>query len=227
MSTWIWQAGGDFLGDDGKQILFDQPEALSGLLAYLRLHRYVPPDIKKISWDVRDGYNLLANRRVAVAMGPCGWFEQIRELTRGTDLFTKLGVASPPGPSFVGGTNLIIWQHTRRVKEAVDIVTFLTSEQAQRHYGTKESRLPVRLDVLTEPPYTTGPHYQVMAEVLRTGRSYPALYRWGAVEERLAHVLIWLWNTLLTNPGIDAEALVKPYIEATARRLAVTLGIRQ
>ena len=31
-STWIWQAGGDFLSADGKRILFDQPEALNGLM---------------------------------------------------------------------------------------------------------------------------------------------------------------------------------------------------
>jgi ABC-type glycerol-3-phosphate transport system substrate-binding protein len=226
-STWVWQAGGDFLSKDRKHILFDQPEALDGFVAYLRLYRYVPPQLKSVSWSDPYGYELLANRRVAVAMGPCGWFREVHKRIQDPNLLASLMVTAPPGPSFVGGSNLIVWQHTRLAQDALDLIEFLVGRRAQSDYSSQLSKLPVRLDLLAEPPYTTDPRNRVMAETLQIGRSYPSLRKWGAIEDRLARDLLWLWNSLLSNPDQDLESLVKSCIKAAARRLVVTLGIRE
>lgn len=37
MASWIWQAGGHFVSDDGRHILFNQPQARAGIRAYLAL----------------------------------------------------------------------------------------------------------------------------------------------------------------------------------------------
>jgi ABC-type glycerol-3-phosphate transport system substrate-binding protein len=107
------------------------------------------------------------------------------------------------------------------------LVLFLISKQTLLVFCRAGSFLPARLDVLSEPPYATDVHYQVIVEALKTGRAFPMIPKWGDVEEKLGRGLVWLWDTLLANPGMDSAALVRPYIEATARRLAITLGIKE
>lgn len=146
---------------------------------------------------------------------------------RGARCACEAGIAAPPGPAFVGGSALVVWQHTRRLQEAMDLVRFLTGKQARSDCVYRMRHLTVRQDVLTEPPYTTDAHYQVMAEALRTGRTYPMIPKWGAVEKKLGEALVWLWNSLLADPDQDVEALVEPYLDGLARRLMVTLGTRR
>jgi multiple sugar transport system substrate-binding protein len=226
-ASWVWSAGGDVISADGRQILFDQPEAMQGFLAYFDLHRYLPPDIDHLP-EVSQILDLFASRRLAVIMGACSWLDGISSAYgEASDIAPKIGLALPPGPAFVGGSNLIVWQHARQTREAVDLVRFLTSKQAQLDFCRAGSFLPTRLDVLSEPSFATDVRYQVIIEALKTGRAFPMIPKWGDVEEKLGRGLVWLWNTLLANPGMDSAALVKPYIEATARRLAITLGIRR
>ncbi|MFL7794491.1 MAG: extracellular solute-binding protein [Anaerolineae bacterium] len=226
VASWVWSAGGDIISADGKQILFDQPEAMQGFLTYFRLPRYMPPDLDYVP-DGSQILDLFTSRRLAVIMGACSWLDGISNAFSETpDMMDKVGLALPPGPAFVGGSNLIVWQHTQRVQEAVEMVRFLISKQTQLDFCWAGGFLPARLDVLSEPPYATDVHYQVIVEALKTGRAFPMIPRWGDVEEDLGRGLVWLWNTLLANPSMDSDALVRPYIETTARRLAIKLGIK-
>jgi multiple sugar transport system substrate-binding protein len=225
-ASWIWGKGNDILSEDGKKILFDRPGAIEGFLSFFRLHRYMPPELDQLVTD-NQAIDLFASRRVAAVMGPCVWFGKILDkVGQSSELAAKVGIASPPGPAFVGGSHLAIWQHTRRVDDACALVRFLTSKRMQLDYCHLTGFIPVRSDVLAESRYMKDARYQAMVEALRTGRSFPLVPRWGDVEEKLDYGLVWLWNTLLANPDQNLEALVKPYIKATARRLMVTLGIQ-
>lgn len=224
-ASWIWENGGDFISPDGRQILFNQPEALTGLLAYFGLHKYMPPNSKDVSSLTTP--IMFTNRQIAVVVGASAWLNFIQTQNPDLDLDTLLGVAPLPGPAFVGGSNLVIWQRARHKKEAFDLVQFLIGRQAQADFFQATGFLPVRRDVLTEPPYTTHPHYQAMIQALETGRPYPAIPQWGAVEDRLSEALAWLWDSILADREQDLEPLIRPYMDSVARRLAVTLGIRK
>jgi multiple sugar transport system substrate-binding protein len=226
-ASWVWGAGGSIMSDTKKEILFDQPEAMEGILAYLRLHRYMPPGLDQLLPD-SEVIDLFTARRVAVAMGPALWFERAKSaFEQEPETPDKIGIAVPPGPAFVGGSHLIVWQHTQHVLEAIPLIRFLTSKEAQAEYCHATGFLPVRPDVLAKPPYTEDARYQVITEALGTGRTFPVVPRWGAIEERLGKSLVWLWNSLLADPDQDLEDFAKPYIESTARRLVVTLGMRR
>jgi multiple sugar transport system substrate-binding protein len=224
-SSWVWEAGGDYVSTDGRKVLFSYPEALRGFVAYLKLHRYMPPWIRHVGDIVP--INSFAGRQAAVAIGTPGWLPFIYESSTLSDAPDRLGIAAPPGPSFVGGSALVIWQHTRRLQEAVELVRFLTGQQVQSDYVRRMQHLPARLDVLAEPPYTTDAHYQAMAEALRTGRTYPIVPKWGDIEKKLMETLTQLWNDLLADPEQDVEALAGQYLDALARRLTITLGTRR
>ena len=107
------------------------------------------------------------------------------------------------------------------------LIRFLTSRQAQVDYCQRTGHLPVRLDALAEPPYTSDPHYQIMVETLRTGRTYPVFPKWGEIEEKLSDACLWFWDSIAADRNQDINTLVKPYLKSLARRLMVTLGIRR
>jgi len=201
-SSWIWEAGGEYVSTDGKDILFNQPEAVQGLVNYVKLHRYMPPGVE---------------RQAATVVGTPGWFSSIYEQSTISDAPDRLGIAAPPGPAFVGGSGPMIWQHSHKTSEAVDLIRCLTGQQTKMDYFARMQQLPARLDVMEEPPYSTDSHYQVMTKALRGGRTYPAIPKWGALEKRLL-------DNVIANPDQDLEALVRPHMDALAQRLRVVVG---
>ena len=134
----------------------------------------------------------------------------------------KLGIAPPPGPAFVGGSNLIVWQHTRRLQGAIDLVRLLTSREAQMDLRLLRS-VPTRREVLTEPPYTSIAHFRVIAQALEGGRPFPVSPKWGTVENALANLLVYLWEHIPANQDRDLESAIKPYLDSLAQRLTITL----
>jgi multiple sugar transport system substrate-binding protein len=224
-ASWIWAKGGDFASADGRQVLLDRPEACEGLQAYLRLSRYMPPEVKRV--EGLDATRLFARRQVAVVMGAAGWLPGLYKQSTSPDVMAHLGVSTPPGPAFVGGSALIIWRHTRHVNHAVNLIRLLVDRAVQIDCFLDQGALPVRLDVLSEPAFTTNPHRRVLVEALKSGRTFPVISKWAEIEERLGNAFTWLWDELIKDPDQDLEGLVVPYLEATARRLAITLGTRR
>jgi ABC-type glycerol-3-phosphate transport system substrate-binding protein len=121
---------------------------------------------------------------------------------RHPEMIKKLGVALPPGPPYVGGSNLLVWAHTRLEQQAINVVQKLTSKEIQSVFCQKSGYLPVRMEVLSEPPYTTDPHLKIIVEALKAGRTYPSFRRWGLVEERLSILFDRIWTHLLTDSNI-------------------------
>jgi multiple sugar transport system substrate-binding protein len=223
VASWIWGAGGDFVSADGKRTLFTQPEALTGLRAFFNLRRYLPPNIQQL--EVAQTVSLFTERRAAAAMGTPDWLNTIRNQERETPgILDRLGIALPPGPHYVGGSNLAIWGYTRREREAVELARHLTSKQVQREFCLQIGYLPVRIDALAEPPYATDPFFQVMGEALRAGRTYPTLPMWGLVEERLSNALIQIWAAVIANPDQGVDAVIIQRLEPLSRRLELTLS---
>jgi multiple sugar transport system substrate-binding protein len=223
--SWVWANEGDIVSDDGRRVLFSQPKAYDGFRAYFSLCRYMPRGIQKLNHRLT--INMFALRQAAIAMGPCGWYWQIRDRSNSPDLLDRLGVALPPGPAYVGGSNLVIWQHAyQEADDALELVQFLTNQKTQVDYCPRIGHLPVRLDALTRPPYSTDPHYQIMVETLRSGRSYPVFPKWETVEEKLNDAFMWFWDSLEADPDQDLDNLIQSYLGSLAGRLAVTLRAR-
>jgi multiple sugar transport system substrate-binding protein len=132
---------------------------------------------------------------------------------------SQVRTALPPGVPFVGGSNLVIWRHSRQEKLAFELVKFLTSQASQVAYSTYARSLPVRLDALSNPPFSTDPLYKSIAEALKSGRSYQVNRLWGMVEERLIAELNQIWSELFADPGIDLDALLDQHLQPLAERL--------
>ena len=217
-ASWVWGAGGDFITPEGKGTLFSQPQARVGLRAYFALGRFLAPSIRHLNGLQPDTQFLQHPDTAATISGP--WlFRQA-----GAELKAQMGVALPPGASFVGGSHLVVWKHTTRSEAALKLIRFLTGTPAQVIYCQRVGLLPAALDALTTPPYSTDPVWQLVIEGVKTGRSFPVTRSWGLMEDRLTGVLGALWAEVLNTPSLDHEAAIAKRLEPLAKRLDLVLG---
>ena len=165
-ALWIWGAGGHFIAPDGKQVQFNEPAARAGsarLLQPTPLH-HAPRAVSQRS-RIRSTVPARPSRRDDQRSRPVAH--------RGHPVtLQRRGIADSHGPApgvpFVGGSNLVIWRHSRQEKLAFELVKFLTSQPIQTAYSTHARSLPVRLDALANPPFSTDPLYKSIVEALKS-----------------------------------------------------------
>jgi multiple sugar transport system substrate-binding protein len=212
--TWIWGNGGEIGKDD--EYLFDRPEVIDGLTRYFSLYRYMPqtgqnPDATEIgSW--------FYERKIAVLISN-------PPTIRGTppNMTAKLGVALAPGPTYVGGSSLIVWNNSRQSNDAVALVRYLTSHEAQMHYARQRLFLPTRTSVLNDEFFKDDPLMSVFVQSVLQGRTYANLRLSGLIEDMLANVIGNVWNKIIANPRTDVKSSLISEIGPVARRVNLWL----
>ncbi len=218
VASWVWGAGGDFITPDGKRTLFGQPQAHAGLRAYFALGRYLAPAVRHLNGLEPDA-QFVQNSDTALTMSGTWLFGQANP-----ELQPQLGVGLPPGPTFVGGSHLVVWKHSTQYEHALKLIQFLMQPAAQVTHSQNVGLLPSRLDALAAPPFSTNPLWQLAARALKTGRSFPVTRAWGLMEDRLTTALHALWSEVLANPDLDLDAAIAKHLEPLARRLDLVLG---
>lgn len=214
IASWVWAAGGDFLTEDGRATRFVEPEALEGMRGYFRLGRYLPADVRRLNGLEPDRW-FLRHVDTAVAVSGPWLFAPSGEQVRAEGIASAL----PPGPSFVGGSNLVIWKHCRYPDLTVKLIRFLTRTAAQVSYSQYIGLLPARLDALNADPFASDPYWQTAVRSLMSGKIFPAVRLWGLVEDRLAGAFRSVWDELLLDPGMDPLIPLNRYLAPLAARL--------
>ena len=178
---------------------------MEGFKAYFSMVRFMAPETLSSGYAVNN--QLFANRQSAIILGNGETAKYILDKIP-AGMQSRLGVALPFGVPLVGGSNLMIWAGTRHEESAVSLVQFLTGPEAQAAYPISIDHLPVRLDVLSQPPFTTDPILKGFAEALRRGRIFPIARLSGLLEERLGNALVNIWTTLFGDPSANLEDII-------------------
>ncbi len=219
-ASWIWGAGGDFLDASGKKPVFDQPQALKGLSQYFDLAQFLNPG--SFSLDENQSDALFYTGKAAVCLsGP--WLLRNNPNVL-PEVIEKTGVTLPPGVPFVGGSSLVFWQFSRKQREALALIKFLTSEHVQRAYLFDAGLLPVRTDVLASPPFSTDPKFRALSQGLQSGRSFRLLPLWGLVEDRITTTLSLIWKKVLAHEETDLYGMLERDLTTMARQLELVLN---
>jgi multiple sugar transport system substrate-binding protein len=223
MASWIWANGEDFVSSDGKRTTFCTPRALAGMAEYLELFEYMPRPFDSLD-DLARAFEA---KEVAVVMdGP--WL-----LTRLMDNQNRrggtihLGVALPPGAPFVGGSNLVIWNHigSDRLNAAIKLVAWLVSPEVQRKASEATGLLPVRRDLLDGYPYTTHPNYKVLLAAEHSGRHLPRIPMWGAMENSLVNIFGMIWQRIKASGTGQMTDVLRQHLEPLAKRFDKVMGL--
>ena len=220
-ASWVWGAGGEIV-DSAGNMAFHQPEAQAGLSAFFKMHPYM------VTGDQQKDAHFL-NRQCAVMVAGQWILETARKgraAPVAAQMIDRLGVALPPGPSFVGGTNLVIWQHESHqdIQTAFELIQYLIDSPDYTRLCLKSDFLPARIAALCDPLLTDDPHYSVLVKALQTGRSHSSAHLWVLLAERLGNAIAAIWNVLRENPNENVEKLVAKQTGVVASRLEQALG---
>jgi ABC-type glycerol-3-phosphate transport system substrate-binding protein len=218
IASWLWHYGSDFLDPDYSQISLTTAPSLQGADAYFRLGRFLPrtPDVLKESHIV----NMFADRKIAMMMGATYVLEQLRrELPE--EAYRCIGVTLPPGPTFIGGSNLalISQPNAEQAELILDLFAWLTSSEIQAELVRTTGLLPVRRDAYTGHFMEENEHHPVILHGLQTGKTLPIIKAWGSIEERLLQAYAHIWNKLRTEAPRSLRALLLEELALLEMRL--------
>jgi multiple sugar transport system substrate-binding protein len=215
---WVWNAGGDFVSPDGRQVAFTQPPAMQGFRSYFKLRPYISPEFLKI----RSTAGPFNTGKAAVHFaGP--WlvtsFHQNKE-----QIEDAPNVVAIPGITFTGGCGLVIWQYTLHPREAFELVRFLATQPVHIPKSLVDHQVPVRREAVHMPLMANDDYHRAYLEAIQRGRAFPTMGLWGAIEDKLRAALGNIWIDLFANPNQDLDACIHKHLDPIAQRLNITLG---
>jgi ABC-type glycerol-3-phosphate transport system substrate-binding protein len=214
-ASWVWAKGGDFVSMDGKSTAFTSPEAMEGLCDFFSLREFMPSGAALTDAQVLE---MFARREIATFIGGPWTLAYLQNPPLSKELMPLLGVALPPGPPFVGGTVLMIWEHSRMQREALELIRYLCAPDIQTQLSSRAGLLPVRVESWAET-MPQSQHYQILNNALTLGRPLPVVMLWGMIEEKLMMALGQVWATLDENPTADVEKALRAELDPLAGRL--------
>ncbi len=223
---WLWASGGDIVVPRSfgplplTRVALDSPQSLQALHELRGLAENGCAEISPLTQEVLD-QQFRDGAFGAVISGP--WM--LRYLPPG--LKHAIGVALPPaGPagSFapVGGAHLALTRASQERgtrTEALALIAYLTSPEAELSYATATGLLPSRREALQR--FTARLHEPAIEQALERGRSVPAIAEWAQiVENDLVHGgLENIWRDL-------AQGAPVAQLDATAAAAATDLRYR-
>jgi multiple sugar transport system substrate-binding protein len=223
LAPWVWGAGGRFTGSDGKHTHFSRPEALAGIEAYFRLHRYLASGAALLNETATN--TLFRQNKAAITISGRWALNGIEQGDAAPEVAADLGLAQVPGVPFVGGSDLVIWKNSRQSREALELARYLTSFEMQSEtILIKGPFLPARADALANQTFNQNAYHRHFSQSLQSGRSLHANYMWGLVEDKLTTAIARLWADLFKQPDADLAQLIAGRLQLLAEKLDQTLA---
>jgi len=206
IASWIWGEGGDFVKPDGTPAFTEEP-AQRGIIAYFRLGTLMGCPIP--SYHAEEADQVFWQGHAAATIG--GWW--IWQFTPPA-LRPRLGLAMPPGPPFLGGSLLGIWQESRVPDSALmaALTQLIHPETLRSICQIPGTLLPAQPDLWSEPLLDLP---ETEWEILRTGVNYantlPNLSLWGVIEDRLNDFFGRIWQAIRECPP-DMEQRIRDHL---------------
>jgi multiple sugar transport system substrate-binding protein len=220
--SWVLGAGGYFLSDDGKQVLFAEPEALNGMEAYFRLGRFLGPEAGGLS-DSR-ALDLFWSGQAGV-LHDGQWTLAERHPHAPAEIKDNLGIAVVPGVPFVGGSNLVVWQSSRRADLAWELVFYITGQYSLKLYTRASNLLPPRWDLFNASEVAQDPLHQQFAQAVNRGRAWPALPHTALIESKLRDIFPAIWGEVIAEPN-NIRPILEKHLLPLQTRLQTTIAAR-
>ncbi len=220
LSSWIWTAGGSFSTPDGKRVIFDQPEALGAICRYYGLLHGLSAKAHRMMRERNS--NLFLQGKSAINFGTLMMYHG--RANAPVEVQRNWRMASLPGKHFMGGSNLVVWNHTRNERPALELVRFLTSAAIQERCTLPLATVPPRLSALTSIQMSQDRNISTYAEAVHKGQAYENVPMWGLIEYRLLPVLLQIGAAAISDESVDLDVLIRKQIETLAQRLNITLA---
>lgn len=214
MSSWVWEAGGEFITANGQRTLFNSPGIRLGMLRYFSLGKYLAPPAQLLSESQSD--DIFVRGEAAVILSG-SWL--MRNLTGGFWSHEHRWGARLPRIPYMGGTNLVIYRSSQQVAKALDLIRFLTSSHLQEVLLDLKGLLPVRQSVYQSERVTRDPFYSAISQGIQHSRVFPSFHLWGLVEDRTTRAFAQIWRDMFLHPGKSVETILDEHIPPLVHEL--------
>jgi multiple sugar transport system substrate-binding protein len=202
-----WSAGAKLASDDGAKWTLDTPQMREALTFYQSFFTDGLAD-KHPSTETGAGENNFVNGSVPMFIG--GAYE-VGEFTKlgGPDFAGKYATATIPakqtgtGTSFVGGSNLVVFEHAKNPDAAWKLVKFLSQPDVQAQWYKMTGDLPAVPQAWENPSLRDDAKLAVFGRQLKSVESPPASTRWAQVQASAS-----LQAEQLTTGGKDVDSVV-------------------
>ncbi|HEX6594258.1 MAG TPA: sugar ABC transporter substrate-binding protein [Bacillota bacterium] len=187
----IWHFGGELAvqeeNEDGDMkwvSKVNEQEAIDAIEYYTNMYKegFVPEGA--LNWSVLEARQAFAQEDLAMTIDVAPGVQAM--ISENPDLENKIGIAPLPKEknniSFVGGSNLAIFEQSPHKDLAAEYVKLLISEENIRKWAQLTGFFPGTLEGLDDAVFTDDPFLSVFAEAMVEGKSYPASPSWGRFE---------------------------------------------
>ncbi len=220
LASFIWQRGGAFVSEDGKQILFNQPEAMEGIHDFFQCYQFLP----------QEGIDMLEQQGIfnafhygqAACMIAGPWLLP-RTFEPNPVIKANWGVTLLPGIPFIGGSNLVIWRQSHKERLALELIKYLTSPTVLSDYAHHIAMYPARLPDPQQPVFLSKDIDRAVYASFIIGRSFPVVPLWGMIEERLTSAIAEVWNRIQGSQNLGLRVIIQQVFDRAANHLNVTL----
>ncbi len=233
-SQFVWNYGGDILNKDNTQAAFNSDKSVDGvhqLTSFYGKGLTAPDTLELNSAEAEARFGngeaasiIASSYLISQARSPKdqgGWQS---DEARNNLAFAEF----PAGPggqyTFVGGSQLGIFNDCPQPEVAVKFVQYLTSNESQARYASNIGMLPAREEAQKAEAFN-DPLYQPFKAGSQKGKAAPAIVEWGGIENAFQTELQGLWEEVAASEGepIDRET-VKQRLDAAAETVNGLLG---
>ncbi len=223
-ASWVWGAGGNYISDDGRQAMLNDPRTREGLQAFFELYRLMSPGDHDLSYE--ETLTRFRTGESSVVIADCGYpMEMLRETPQRVEV---TGIHPLPGVPFVSGDNLVIWQTTRQYPErerlALELTGFLVSRSAQSRFCQSLEQFPVRHDALDGLNCELAQLVPVLKETFETGRAHKAIQLWSRYEQQLGRMLDDITADVVSKPNLPVDSILEIHLSQLQHRFSLMMG---
>ncbi|HVM72299.1 MAG TPA: extracellular solute-binding protein [Anaerolineales bacterium] len=220
-SSFVWKKEGNWIGADGKQVLFSDPATLAGLHDYFGLHPFLA-HAQNMSNDAC--LHAYLEGKAAITFRGIDLLTQIKSGNVSMKVSQNTGVAIQPGVPFVGGSNLVIWKHIQPAQEAlaVELVHYMTGAANMFTQFQEAGYVPANLEALDQVERDAT--YLPLTQSLKTGRAFLRVPLWGLVEDKLVKALNNTWQQIFATSEPNIGQILENTLLPLQERLNITLS---
>ncbi|MCX7745731.1 MAG: sugar ABC transporter substrate-binding protein [Clostridia bacterium] len=205
-SWFIWGAGGDFLSPDNKKCTIHSPQSFEGIKYFIDLASEGLISRKALERSAGEVNKMFNNGDFATMIS-----NPSTDVTINDNIGFSIIPKGPNGHfSFLGGSMLAIHKSSNHFSEALALLNFLSTKDAQIQYSKMTYYLPAVQSAYNDPYITSDPAWSVFKSQVQYAKPYPSISSWGPIENIFKNGFSSVWDTVLSADGpYDAKKILK------------------
>ncbi len=193
--------GARIVSADGKKCVLDSPEAIAALefmSSLVNVHKIEAGAWRPGGTDPESGF--VNGNYAMIFMGP---WNLAKFKNANLDFGVGLIPAGPAGSSTnVGGTDTVIFKHSKYAKECYDFLTFFTNAKNQARWCSELNQLPINIGAYDLVKFEDE-HLKTFMEQMKFAKTNPVVSSYGLLEDIVNPEV----ETVLTGQKTAKEAL--------------------